>query len=90
MIVAIARVADFEQVLRTFSTKGAEKRRRHGCAGAQVMCDPADPDRVWCFFDWKPEDYERFLADPEIPAVARELALRESPVTVDPVAEYDA
>jgi hypothetical protein len=36
------------------------------------------------------EDYEKFLSDPEIPAIARELALREPPVKADPVAEYDS
>ena len=41
-------------------------------------------------FDWAPEDYEGFLADPTIPAIARKLALREPPLHVDPVARYDA
>jgi hypothetical protein len=27
---------------------------------------------VWVFFDWKIEDYEEFLSDPEIPAIARD------------------
>jgi len=42
------------------------------------------------FFDWQTADYERFLSDPDIPAIARELALREPPVKADPVAEYDS
>lgn len=90
MFVTIAKVADFDQFLRTFSTTGAEKRREHGCKGAQVFRDPDDTDRVWVFFDWEIEDYQRFLSDPEIPAIARELALREPPVKVDPIAQYDA
>jgi hypothetical protein len=48
------------------------------------------PTGVWVFFDWKIEDYERFLSDPEIPAIARELALREPPVKADPVAQYES
>ncbi len=44
----------------------------------------------WVFFDWTQEDYEGFLADPKVPAIARSLALREPPVQVEPVAEYDA
>lgn len=88
MIVTIAEVADFDQFLRTFSTIGVEKRKEHGCTGSQVFRDPDDPDRVWVFFDWRMEDYEGFLADPEIPAIARELALRAPPVRVDPVARY--
>jgi hypothetical protein len=43
---------------------------------------------VWVVFDWKIEDYEKFLSDPE--AIARELALREPPVKADPVAQYDS
>ena len=89
MIVTIAKVADFDQFLKTFSTKGAAKRKQHGCTGSQVFRDPADPDRVWVVVDWKDEDYESFLSDPEIPAIAGELALREPPVRADLVAEYN-
>ena len=89
MIVTIAKVADFDQFMTTFSTKGVEKRRQHGCRGAHVVRDPDDPNRVWAFFDWDIEDYEKFLADPEVPAIARELALAEPPVKVDPTARYD-
>ena len=90
MIVTIAKVADFDQFLKTFSTKGAEKRKQHGCTGARVFRDPDDPNRVWVFFDWSIADYEEFLSDPEIPAIAQKLALREPPVKVDPIAEYDS
>ena len=90
MIVTIAKVADFDQFLKTFSTIGVEKRREHGCKGSQVFRDPDDSNRVWVVFDWSIEDYEKFLADPEIPAIARELALREPPLTVEPAAQYDS
>ncbi|MFF0988707.1 antibiotic biosynthesis monooxygenase [Kocuria nitroreducens] len=90
MIVTIAKVADFDQFLRTFSTIGVEKRKEHGCRGARVFRDPDDHNRVWVFFDWKIEDYERFLADPEIPAIAQELALSEPPVRIDAFAQYDS
>jgi quinol monooxygenase YgiN len=90
MIVTIAKVDDFDKFLKTFSTKGVEKRRQYGCTGSRVFRDPEDPDRVWVFFDWKVEDYEEFLADPEVPAIARQLALREPPVEVDTVAQYDS
>ena len=65
-------------------------RKGHGCKGAHVFRDPADPNRVWVFFDLEVEDYERFLSDPQIPAIARELARREPPVKVDPVARYES
>ena len=90
MIVTIAKDCRLRSASTTFSTKGVEKRKQHGCRGSYVFRDPDDPNRVWVFFDWKIEDYERFLADPEIPAIARELALREPPVKADPVAQYDA
>ncbi|WP_368566075.1 antibiotic biosynthesis monooxygenase [Pseudoxanthomonas sp. UTMC 1351] len=90
MIITISKVADLDQFLRTFANEGVEKRREHGCKGAYVVRDPDDAHRVWVFFDWAQEDYEGFLADPEIPAIARKLALREAPVKVEPVAQYDA
>lgn len=90
MIVTIAKVADFDQFLRTFSNEGVAKRKEHGCKGAHVVRDPEDACRVWVFFEWAEEDYAGFLADPEIPAIARKLALREPPVKVEPVAHYDA
>jgi quinol monooxygenase YgiN len=90
MIVTIAKVADFDRFMRTFSTEGVAKRREHGCRGAHVVRDPDDAGRVRTFFDWAQEDYERFLADPDVPAIARQLALREPPVKVEPVAHYDA
>lgn len=90
MIVTIANVTDFDEFLRTFSTVGLAKRREHGCRGAHVVRDPEDACRVWVFFDWAEEDYKGFLVDPEIPAIARKLALREPPLKVEPVAEYDA
>ena len=90
MFVTIANVTDFDQFLKTFSTKGAQKRKQHGSTGSHVFRDPDDPNRVWVFFDWSIEDYEEFLSDPEIPAIAQKLALREPPVKVDPIAEYDS
>jgi quinol monooxygenase YgiN len=90
VIVTIAKVADFDQFLKTFSTTGVAKRREHGCKGAHVFLDPDDRNRVWVFFDWAIEDYERFLSDPEVPAIAQQLALREPPVKANPIAQYDS
>lgn len=90
MIVTVAKVADFDQFLETFSTRGTEKREQHGSMGSHVFRDPDDPNRVWVFFDWTTEDYDRFLSDPEIPGIAQDLALSDAPVKVDPVAEYHA
>jgi quinol monooxygenase YgiN len=92
MIFSIATVADFDQFLNTFSTRGAEKRKEHGCKGSRVFRDPDDPSRVVVAFDWETEDYERFIADPEVPSIFQELGLRGPPVNVkaEPVGEYDS
>ncbi|HEX2281285.1 MAG TPA: hypothetical protein VHG52_05925 [Thermomicrobiales bacterium] len=90
MILTIAEVADFDQFLKTFSTKGVEKRREHGCKGSWVFRDPDDPSRVWGVFDWELEDYDKFLADPEIPAIAAELGVQGTPLMAVSVAQYDS
>jgi quinol monooxygenase YgiN len=90
LIVTIAKVADFDQFLKTFSTVGAEKRRQHGCKGSEIFRDPDDTNRLWVVFDWGVDDYQQFLADPEVPAIARELALQEPPVEPEPVAKFDS
>jgi hypothetical protein len=41
-------------------------------------------------FEWKVEDDERFLTDPEIPEIEQELTLREPPVKAEILAEYDS
>jgi hypothetical protein len=42
----------FDRFLKTFATKGAEKRRQHGSKGSTVFRDPNENDRVWVLFDW--------------------------------------
>ncbi|MFC7621463.1 hypothetical protein [Microlunatus sp. GCM10028923] len=90
MIVTVARTTDLDRFLEVFETIGARKRREHGCRSARAFVDPEDPQRVWSVFDWDAADYEGFLADPEIPAIARELALQGPPVHAVAAAELDA
>ncbi len=90
MILTIAQIADFGKFLDTFSSRGVEKRRQHGCRGSWVFRDPEDPNRVCTVFDWDPEDYQRFLTDPEVPAIAVELGVQGPPAKIDFVAGYDA
>lgn len=52
--------------------------------------DPDDPNRVWAVFDWELEDYDKFLADPEIPAIAAELGVQGTPLMAVSVAQYDS
>jgi hypothetical protein len=80
VIVTVARVTDPGRFLEVFETVGAEKRREHGCKAARLYFDPDDAHRARSVFDWDAEDYEGFLADPEIPAIARQLGLQAPPV----------
>ncbi|MFI9531053.1 hypothetical protein [Micromonospora rosaria] len=90
VIVTIAKVTDPARFLEIFETIGAQKRREHGCRGARVYFDPDDAHRLWSIFDWDTKDYEKFLADPEIPAIARELGLQAPPVHAVAATELDA
>ena len=90
MIVTIARVTDPDRFLEVFETVGAQKRRQHGCRGARVYFDPEDAHRVWCVFDWDAKDYDEFLADPEIPAIARALGIQAPLVHAVAAIELDA
>jgi hypothetical protein len=79
MILATAKVADFDQFLETFSTKGAEKRKEYGSKGSQVFRDPDDASRLWVGFDWDTEGYEKLMADPEMPAISSRPDSRARP-----------
>ena len=90
MILASAKVADFDQFLHTFSTKGARKRKEHGSKGSRVFRDPEDARRVWVVFDWEVEDYEKFTADPEVAAIFQEAGLQGPPVKTEATGRYDS
>ena len=90
MILAIAKVADFDRFLQTFSTKGAEKRKQHGSKGSRVFRDPDDASRMLVVFDWEMEDYEKFIADPEVPAIFQEAGLQGPPVKAEAAGRYDS
>lgn len=90
MILFTAKVADFDQFLQTFSTKGVAKRKEHGSNGSRVFRDPEDATRVWVVFDWEVEDYEKFTGDPEVPALFREAGLQGPPVRAEAAGHYDA
>jgi hypothetical protein len=55
-----------------------------------VFRDPDDPGRVLVCFDWMREDYNGSLADPEIPAIVRQLALSAPPAEAELLGSYDA
>ena len=90
MILATTKVADVDQFLQTFATKGAEKRKAHGSKGSHVFRDPDDASRVWVVFDWEMEDYGKFMADPVVPAIFQEAGLQSPPVKAEAAGEYDS
>ena len=88
MILATAKVTDLDRFLKTFSTRGAEKRSEHRSRHSHVFRDPQDAGRVWVVFDWDAADYEGFIADPEVPAVLQEAGLQGPPVMAEPAGEF--
>jgi hypothetical protein len=45
---------------------------------------------VWVAFDWELEDYGKFVAGPEVPAIFQEAGLQGPPVKSEPAGEYDS
>lgn len=90
MILATTTVEDFDRFTSIFSTKGLEKRRQHGCKGAQVFRDPNEADRVWALFDWDSEGWRSFVSDPEVPPVMQEAGHKSPPQAAEPGGSYDA
>ena len=90
MILATAKIEDFDRFWNAFSTKGAEKRKQHGSKGASVFRDPNEDDRVWVVFDWDEEGYTELMSDPELPAIFQEAGLQGRPEKAEPAGEHDA
>jgi hypothetical protein len=90
MILATAKVDDFDRFIEVFSTKGAEKRRQHGSTGSTVFRDPADDGRIWVVFEWGQEEWRNFVSDPEVPAIFAEAGLQGRPEPAGFVGEYPA
>src|SRR5919201_626129 len=79
MVLATAKIGDFDRFWNTFSTKGAEKRKQHGCKGAHLFRDPNESDRVWAIFDWDEAGWQSFTSDPEVPAIFQEAGFTQGP-----------
>ncbi len=62
----------------------------HGSKHSQVFRDPDDANRAWVVFDWDVEDYGKFIADPEVPAIFQEAGLQGPPVKAEPAGEYES
>ena len=85
MLLATTRVEDFDRFMKVFAAAGADKRKTHGCKGAQVFRDPSQDDRVWVIFDWDEAGWKSFVSDPEVPPIMKEAGHKEKPQVV-PVA----
>jgi hypothetical protein len=89
MVLATAKIEDFDRFWRAFSTKGAEKRKQHGSKGSHVFRDPNDDRRVWVVFDWDDEGYRNFLSDPDMPAIFEEGGVQGRPQAAEFAREHD-
>ena len=90
MLLATTQVEDFDRFLEIFSTKGAEKRKEHGCRGVRVFRDPSEDDRVWAIFDWDEQGWQSFVSDPAVPPIMREAGHTGKPQAAQFAGEYDA
>ena len=90
MVLATAKVEDFDRFWSTFSTRGAEKRGQHGSKGATVFRDPHDPDRLWVVFDWDEEGWRNFIADPDVPAIFQAAGMDGRPMAAEFIRTHDA
>ena len=90
MILATTKVEDFDRFLKTFSTKGAEKRKQHGSKSSTVFRDINEDGRVWVIFDWDEKGWQSFLSDPETPPIMKEAGLIDKPYTLKLSGKYGA
>lgn len=90
MILATTKVEDFDRFLEIFSTKGAEKRKQHGCKGSTVFRDPNEDDRVWAIFDWDDKGWQSFVSDPEVPPIMKEAGGKGKPQVAKLSGHYNA
>ena len=90
MILATTKVEDYDRFIEVFSTKGAEKRKLHGCKGATVFRDPNEEDRVWALFDWDAEGWQSFVSDPEVPPILQAAGHKGKPQAAGLGGHYDA
>ena len=79
MILAKARIEDYERFKSVFTGEGAEYRRKMGSKGARVFQNADDPNEVWVLFDWSKDEYMRFLGEPASMEVMGKAGLKGPP-----------
>ena len=90
MILTTVKIEDFDRWWKVFSTKGAEKRKQHGCKGSHVFRDPNDESRTWTVFDWDEEGFQSFLSDPDVPAIFQEGGIQGRPQSAELARRHEA
>jgi quinol monooxygenase YgiN len=90
VVLATVKIEDFDRFWGTFSTKGAEKRKQHGSKGSHVFRDPNDDDRLWVVSEWDNEGFQKFLSDPDMPAIFQEAGVQGRPQPAELVRQHDA
>ena len=90
MVLATAKISDFDRFWNIFSTKGAEKRKQHGSKGSTVFRDPVEEDTVWVLFDWNEEGWQNFVSDPEVPPILQAAGHKGKPQAAELVGQYHA
>ena len=78
-VIARVKIEDYDRFIAAFSTRGAEKRREHGCRGVRVFRVLDDPQQIVNVFEWDRSGIESFMADPEVPEVMRAAGLQDPP-----------
>ena len=78
MVLATAKIEDFDRFWNTFSTKGAEKRKQHGSKGAHVFQDPMRTTGSGSSSTGMRRG-QNFLSDPEVPGIFQEAGFRKVP-----------
>jgi hypothetical protein len=92
MVLAKARIQDFERFKATFTTDGAVLRRSHGSKGAHVYQNADDPHEIWVLFDWPMDGWKSFLADPASREVMAKAGLEGPPesISLEHLADTDS
>ena len=83
MLLARVTIGEFDQFWSTFSSAGAEHRRKYGSSGARVFRNLDQPGEMIVLFDWSKDDYRRFMEDPETPGIMKEAGLAGPPETIE-------
>ena len=62
MLLARVTLGDFDRFWSTFTSAGAEQRRKYGSSGARVFRNVGRPEEVIVLFDWSEEALVRAWA----------------------------